>query len=84
MFLLTTRPHISCLKIELKFHYLDPECYLATYMQTTIYFDMHDGLYQESVLFMCLVLFRTIMKCNRPPITGLKLTLTELHSFGLQ
>jgi hypothetical protein len=66
------------------FHYLDPKCYLATFMQTTIYFDIYEGLCQESVLFMCLVSFHTIMKCNRPLITGLKLTLTELHSFRLQ
>jgi len=66
------------------FHYFDPKCYLASFMETKIYFDIHDGLCQESVLFMCLVLFHIIMKCNRPLITGLKQTLIGLHSFSLQ
>jgi len=81
---LTTRPQITCIKIELNFHYLDPEYYLATFLETTIYFNIQDSLYQESVLFMCLVSFPTIMKCNRPLITGLKQTLIELHPFSLQ
>jgi hypothetical protein len=66
------------------FHYFDLECYLDTFMETKIYFDIHDGLCQESVLFMCLVLFHIIMKCKRPLITGLKETLIRLHSFSLQ
>jgi len=84
MLLLTARPRISCIKIELNCYYLDPEYYLTTFMQTTIYCNIHDGLYQESVVFMCLVSFHIIMKCNRPLITGLKQTLIRLHSFSLQ
>jgi hypothetical protein len=49
-----------------------------------MYFNIHDGLCQESVLFMCLVSFHAILKYNRPLITGLKLTLIELHHFSLQ
>jgi len=66
------------------FHYLDPECYLATFMETSIYFNVRDGICQESALFMCLVTFHTMLKCKIPLITGLKLTLIELHPFNLQ
>jgi len=53
-------------------------------MEIRIYFNIRDGLCQESVLFMCPASFHTILKCNRPLITGLKLTLIELHPFSLQ
>jgi len=53
-------------------------------METTMYFNILDALCQESVLFMCLVSFHTILKCKIPLIPGLKLTLTELHPFSLQ
>jgi len=66
------------------FHYLDPKCYLASFMETKIYFDIHDGLCPESVPFMCLVSFHTVMKSKRPLINGLKQTIIGLHSFSLQ
>ena len=36
-------------------HYLDSKCYLATFMETTMYLNILDALCKQSVLFMCLV-----------------------------